>query len=522
MVPTLVRHPMTAKNLRPALMAAAVLAFTHAVPAWSAAESLLHSFAAPASDGSNTDGSAPDQVLVHGNDGNFYGTAFYLGPGFNGTVFKMTPSGAVTVLHAFGPSTENPNGGDTSADGADPRDLALGADGMFYGVAGAGGAHGNGTVFRIAPDGSFTLLHTFSVTDGACDSCGSNTDGTRPARVVPVADGSLYGIAGGGGANALGTFFKIDGAGHFSTIASFTAGQPAPGELQLGSDGNFYGLTDSSIVKLTPNGNYSIMHTLSASVEGSSAQALIIGRDGNFYGTTGADGANGNGSLFKVTLAGTTTVLHAFGPTNTILVFDLYAVPRWHHVSFVNGEGTRPESLIQGSDGSLYGANLTGGVNDYGTIYKLDPDGAFTLLYTFGSNATTSSSADALEPGPLTDDGNGNLIGGSYMGGAGSTGAIFKLSMNAPLSVAAAFTPATVKLGEPTQLSWSSTAAQSCAVKGVVPGMFIGKVATSGHRKVTPRSTWTIQPGVFFATVVCTGADDSQATAAATLSINSP
>jgi uncharacterized repeat protein (TIGR03803 family) len=122
-------------------------------------------------------------ALVQGPDGNFYGTA--QSSAF-GAVFKITPSGTLSVLHSFNGTT----------DGAGPgAGLALATDGNFYGTTGAGGSTsgacangGCGTLFRVTPAGSFSVLHTFAFNDGA---------GNQTAPVQHT-NGMLYGDGNGG------------------------------------------------------------------------------------------------------------------------------------------------------------------------------------------------------------------------------------------------------------------------------------------------------------------------------------
>jgi len=95
------------------------------------------------------DGAAPNDALVQGTDGNFYGTTYQGGdlscdaPNGCGTVFKITPAGILTTLHRF-----------ESSDGANPyAALVLGTDGKFYGTTLRGGVGGFGTVFKITAQG---------------------------------------------------------------------------------------------------------------------------------------------------------------------------------------------------------------------------------------------------------------------------------------------------------------------------------------------------------------------------------
>jgi uncharacterized repeat protein (TIGR03803 family) len=103
------------------------------------------------------DGADPEAGLVQGADGNFYGTTYEGGTHGDGTVFKITPGGTLTVLHSF----DGTDGFETQSG------LVLATDGNFYGTTRLGGAHGDGTVFKITPAGTFTTLHSFNGTDGA-------------------------------------------------------------------------------------------------------------------------------------------------------------------------------------------------------------------------------------------------------------------------------------------------------------------------------------------------------------------
>ncbi len=186
----------------------------------------LHSFS-----GSPGDGAVPVAGLVQGTDGNFYGTTASGGELFQGTVFRITPAGALTVLHSF---SGYPGQGAVPFAG-----LVQGSDGNFYGTTALGGAHFKGTVFKIDAAGSLTTLHSFS---------GSPGEGANPvAGLVQGSDGNFYGTTALGGTHFKGTVFNIDATGNLTTLHSFS-GSPSEGALPFaglvqGSDGNFYGTT---------------------------------------------------------------------------------------------------------------------------------------------------------------------------------------------------------------------------------------------------------------------------------------
>ena len=149
----------------------------------------------------------PAAGLVQGSDGNFYGATVYGGNrslnggnGF-GTVFKMTPAGALTPLVTF--SSTN---GSFCTGG-----LVQGNDGNFYGATRGGGASGGGTLFKMTSTGSFTTLFAFN---------GAN--GSNPqAPLAQGNDGNFYGATEYGGTNALGTVFQITTNGTLTTLDAF-------------------------------------------------------------------------------------------------------------------------------------------------------------------------------------------------------------------------------------------------------------------------------------------------------------
>jgi uncharacterized repeat protein (TIGR03803 family) len=301
------------------------------------AETVLYSFAG------GTDGQYLQAGLIQGTDGNFYGTTIRGGTNGVGTVFKLTPAGVETVLYSF-------SGG---ADGDYPfATLIQGADGNFYGTTSQGGLNNDGTVFKLTPAGVETVLHSFA----------GGTDGQYPqAGLVQGTDGNFYGTTLNGGPNAVGTVFKITPAGAETVLYSFTGGtdggNPYAGLIQ-GADGNFYGTAfnggqygDGAVFKITSAGAETVLWSFGSGNDGTAPYATLIqGADGNFYGTTANGGTVNAGAIFKLTPAGTETVVYSFT---------------------AGSDGANPYTgLIQGTDGNFYGTTAQGGANSDGTVFK--------------------------------------------------------------------------------------------------------------------------------------------------------
>ncbi|HXC09678.1 MAG TPA: choice-of-anchor tandem repeat GloVer-containing protein, partial [Steroidobacteraceae bacterium] len=260
----------------------------------SGTETLVYSFA-----------SMPWAGLTQGSDGNFYGTTASGGTSGRGTVFTLTPSGTETVLYSFPAGSSEPYCG-----------LIQGSDGNFYGTTGANGTSDGGTVFEITPSGVKTVLHVFPKT---------GSDGEIPyAGVIQGSDGNLYGTTYFGGSSGFGTVFKVTPGGTETVLYSFAGGSdgehPYAGVIQ-GSDGNFYGTTYQggaggygTVFKITPSGTETVLHSFAGgSSDGANPEAgLTQGTDGNFYGNTYLGGASNLGTVFEITPSGTETVLHSF------------------------------------------------------------------------------------------------------------------------------------------------------------------------------------------------------------------
>ena len=159
------------------------------------------------------DGSHPSAGLVQSTNGTLYGTTTGGGASGMGTVFKITPSGALTTIYSFCSQSGCP-------DGSMPYGgLTLASNEDLYGTTNAGGAHcapyGCGTVFRITPGGTLTTLYRF------CSKTGC-TDGSAPfSGLIQATDGNFYGTTSLGGANSAGTIFKITPAGSLTELYPF-------------------------------------------------------------------------------------------------------------------------------------------------------------------------------------------------------------------------------------------------------------------------------------------------------------
>jgi uncharacterized repeat protein (TIGR03803 family) len=383
--------------------------------------------------------------LTLGSDGALYGTAAPY-DGDHGTVFRMTPDGTFTLLHSL-----------ISPDGNGSRALLQDSHGNFYGITEQGGAFGQGTVFKITTDGVHTVLHSFDDDWFALPQAG----------LVQDDDGNLYGLAGIKSIywdDHRSRAFKISTDGNLTELASFW-GQPVS-ELVKGSDGCFYCATyriyddAGPVLKITPSGDMTVLHTFVGSPEPAQNVGMIQGRDGDIYGTTDFMGDAGNdvwgyGRVFKITPAGVFTTLHVFngadgsspraklvqgsdgtlygtteygGIHNRGSLFKITPAGEFTTLHSFNGtDGERPRTqLVLGSDGHLYGAcNVSYQYPDlysYGTVFKISPAGKFANLVFFRRTKTIRS-ADTLVGGA-----DGNLYGVSRWGGSESRGALFQIT----------------------------------------------------------------------------------------------
>jgi uncharacterized repeat protein (TIGR03803 family) len=344
-------------------------------------------------------GDSPYSALTLDGQGNLYGTTKVGGAkSCNdgqgcGTVFRITPDGTTTIVYTF-------KGG---SDGAYPTAaVVLGLDGAVYGTTSSGGANdvceGCGTVFRVSADGQETVLHTFS----------GEEHGATPTGSLAFDDnGNLYGTTEYGGtlgSRGYGTVFKLTPDGKETTLHAFQNdghdGVYPIANIVRDKSRNIYGTTyiggkddRGTVFKLAPDGTETILHWFGSGFDGTFACSdLTIDKKGNVYGTTAGGGGASAGTVFKVAPDGTETVLHSFE-------------------SFVDGQSPIGGVVLDGN-GNLYGTTGGDRLSNFGSAYRLSADGTVTVLHTFGNGK------DGNYPvATLAGDGFGNFYGTTVIGG---------------------------------------------------------------------------------------------------------
>lgn len=383
-------------------------------------------------------------LIAEGADGNLYSTSPQGGKFNNqGTIFKVTPDGNLTVLYDFDGKT-----------GASPRGgLTKGSDGHFYGTTYTGGKYGVGTIFRITTAGQFSVLYHFRngyMYDLPKKDCSKlpcvfttrqrlDASASYPTS-APVfgSDGNLYGVTPYSWNQKYGVLYRISPGGGEDAFSVLCTGGSLPSgrdttdvqlrtqcmfngvtignhpiSMLLASDGNFYGTTygglpanpHGTVFKASPGGQVSTLHQFNLT-NGSGPLSVMEVKDGsdwNLYGTTAA-GGNGNGVVYKLTPGGAPTVLHKFSVT----------------------DGLAPVSgLVQAEDGKLYGATKYGGGGGKGVLYRISPSGTdFQVLHhfdTFGTGRLPLST-------PLRHT-NKTLYGLTYQGGIKDAGALYCMAL---------------------------------------------------------------------------------------------
>ncbi|MGA2355473.1 MAG: choice-of-anchor tandem repeat GloVer-containing protein [Terriglobales bacterium] len=378
----------------------------------------------------SSNGANPYAALFQSTDGNLYGTTVNGGANSSdyctagcGTVFKMTPAGSLDTLYDFCSLA-------LCFDGYAPYGgLIQASDGNYYGATTYGGSNGNnsGEVFELSTSG----LQTWQIFFPALNN--------PVAGLIQGLDGYFYlttpvwGVEGGG----IFKFKPEAGGNYYEKVWKFSdkgvdAGGNPEASLMEGPDRNFYGTTqdgysenqEGAIYKFTSEGkgDISLFYSFCAlpnCADGELPKAsLILGSDGDFYGTTTAGGANGYGTVFKISSAGVLTTLYSFCSSANC------------------SDGANPvgATLVEGSDGNFYGTTGYGGASvglcggsGCGTVFEMSPNGSLTTLHSF-------QGTDGEMPyGGLIQDTNGVFYGTTVSGGSSTIcdsgcGTVFSLS----------------------------------------------------------------------------------------------
>jgi uncharacterized repeat protein (TIGR03803 family) len=325
------------------------------------------------------------------------------------TALAVLLAAAVLVPHSAQAQTENQlysfkNG---PTDGQTPyAGVIRDAKGNLYGTTAYGGTFNHGTVFKVSKHVR-TLLHSFR----------GQPDGATPlAGVVRDGAGNLYGTTQSYGSSNCGTVFKLDRTGKLTVLHAFTDSPDGcvPNGLIRDQNGNLYGTTVfggpanvGTVFKVDVAGKESVLYGFTGGVlggkDGASPVAGVI-RDaaGNLYGTTVGGGPDNFGTVYKVDAAGNETVLHAFTGAD------------------IDGE-TPYGALARDSAGNLYGTTQIGGTANGGTIFKVDPAGNESVLFSF-----TQQAQGAYPQSSLVLDAAGNLYGNTVLSGTYDEGVVFK------------------------------------------------------------------------------------------------
>jgi uncharacterized repeat protein (TIGR03803 family) len=348
------------------------------------------------------DGQYPEGRILQGQDGRFYGTTYGGGANHLGTVFSVGPDGSFSLLHSF--------------DGTDGYSLDSGLaqrpDGRLVGSTPQGSIVINhvstgfgGTVFQLAPDGSgFTTLKSFAAGDAVY--------GAEPGAPVDGGDGNFYAVQRTGGPNGLGTVIRVAGDGTVSVIHAFSSseGYSPQNGLTRGSDGNLYGALaygpggnpNGALFRLTLGGALTVLHTFNQTDGRLPASQLAEMGDGYLYGVTIGGGPADAGTVFRIDSGGTLTTLHAFtgsdanepvglargpdgllyglsfsgGPSGGGTIFRIDSTGKLLVLHLLAGiDGTHPLAApIFGSDNRLYGTTTQygGAPGAAGSVFAFD------------------------------------------------------------------------------------------------------------------------------------------------------
>lgn len=324
-------------------------------------------------------------------DGNLYGTTFQGGGlgtcsnGGCGTLFKLSPDGTRTLLHTF-----------SGPDGYEPTGTVRDAAGNIYGATVGGGRHGYGAVFKYTPGGRFSLIYSFPAPDNHNDA----PKGIWPTSGLTLGmDGNLYGTASHGGINnqcgtgGCGTVFRITPHGKFTRLYAFRGagdGCSSEGGVAVDAAGNVYGTTQGcgygnygTVYRIDPSGTETVLHVFQEGLDGNNPTATpVLDEAGNVYGGTISGGGDGCGGVGVIGPG--CGILYKIAPDGTETILHAFKG------ALEGGDGAIVEGVYLDAKGNLYGTTGAGGTPlacgfpfGCGTIFKFAPDGTETVLHRF-------------------------------------------------------------------------------------------------------------------------------------------
>lgn len=383
-------------------------------PAGAGTETVLYSFCSKPKCG---DGGYP-RGIIENKAGKFYGTTRNGGSGW-GTVFKLAPDGTERVLHSFA---------GRKGDGCEPLGVVMDSNGNLFGDTYSCGSNSFGTVFEVTVDGAEKVLYSFCPQSGCLD--GQSPSG----RVVVDSAGNVYGTTTYGGSTGYGqgTVFKVAPDGTETVIHSFGSvemdGYYPLGGVTADAAGNLFGTAQGGVYgrgvvfKVATDNTESILYSFCARyscTDGADpTSSVIVDAAGNVYGTTYDGGAHHCrhhqrcGAVFKIAPDGSETVLYAF--------------------DFAKGDGTHPadSGLVMDARSDVYGTTPQGGGTGCGgegcgAAFEITPTGKERRLYSFCSQTNCSDGYNPLDGLVLFKD---VLYGTAAEGGAHGQGAVFSIA----------------------------------------------------------------------------------------------
>jgi uncharacterized repeat protein (TIGR03803 family) len=411
-------------------------------------------------------GSVPRAGLIVGSVGHFQGATSAGGPANLGVLFKLTIAGAATTLAnlsrpiGWAPSGApvadgsgdalfpmaaggdqgggvilrwNPTGGISieeplgGAVGDGPAGSLVSLGGEFYGVTTAGGGSSRGTAYKLTPGGGVALVSNYTTFSGSLSE----------GPLLPAA-GALFGVSREGGSSGFGTIYRVTTSGTRTRLVSFTGvaglapGATPRGPLVLAPNASFYGVTEAGganttgvIFRLSAAGTYSVVAEFGTSGPRSPRGGLVVGLDGMLYGTTSAGGTADDGTVIRIDSSDNS----------------------WSVVGeFTGAGGAAPGAAPLGEltlavDGSVYGLASGGGMAGFGTVFRYLPtSGLETMVSLTGEEGVAPGAVSAnLDGGPeftggvrAGSDGNVRVLVAG--GGSGGGGVAFLLTVPSPIA----------------------------------------------------------------------------------------